>query len=409
MHLLKLPLLDGEKLLENLNTLAQFGIDAQGAMQRTAYTPADLEARDWVIARLHELGLVPRLDAAGNTTARYAGQNESLAPIGIGSHTDTVPSGGKYDGALGTLAALAVLEALTKANLHLQHPIEFINFAAEEATMAGGTTGSQAMVGIFDTAIFDKPAWDGVPVRAHFVEAGLNPADIGLAQRPLGSLAAFLELHIEQSDILLQEDKSIAIVEGFVGIRRYAVQFTGYANHAGTTPMHRRDDALLKAAPYVSTVNRIVIEHGMVGTVGKFDVLPGAPNVIPGQVEMVVEIRALTDELMDTVEEKLRYEAETLGASFTPIVKKPPVQADNRIMTALELGCQQLDLSYLKMPSAAGHDAMNMARICPAGMLFVPSQGGISHSPDEYTTPEDCINGANALLATMVHLDALLR
>lgn len=404
----KLPLLDGEKLLENLNTLAEFGIDAHGAMQRTAYTPPDLAARDWVITQLQTLGLEPQVDTAGNTIARYPGQNDALSPIGIGSHTDTVPQGGKYDGALGTLAALTVIEALHTANLRLQHPLEFINFAAEEATMAGGTTGSQAMVGIFDEVIFDKPAWDGQLVRTHFASAGLNPIEIGQAQRPIGSFAAFLELHIEQSDILLQQDKEIAIVEGFVGIRRYAVRFEGYANHAGTTPMHRRDDALLKAVPYVATINRLVIDHAIVGTVGKFDVLPGAPNVIPGLVEMVVEIRALAAEVLDEVEEKLRLEAENLGASFTPIVKKPPVQADNRIIQALKLGCQQLGLSYLSMPSAAGHDAMNMARLCPSGMLFVPSQGGISHSPDEYTTPVDCINGANALLAAVIQLDELL-
>ncbi len=404
-----LPLLDGETLLENLHKLAQFGSDEHGAMHRTAYTPADLQARDWVIARLKNLGLEPQIDAAGNTTAVYAGQDNTLAPIGIGSHTDTVPAGGQYDGALGTLAALAVLETLHNANLRLQHPIEFINFAAEEATMAGGTTGSQAMLGIFDEAIFDKPAWDGVSVRTHFIEAGLDPNQIKQAKRPAESLAAFLELHIEQSAKLLEANKSIAIVEGFVGIRRYAVTFTGYANHAGTTPMNQRDDALLKALPYAATVNQIAIEHNIVGTVGTFDVLPGAPNVIPGQVDMVVEIRALEDDLLDTVEEKLRQEAVTNGANFNPIVKKPPVKSDKRIMTALELGCQQLELSYLTMPSAAGHDAMNMARMCPAGMVFVPSQGGISHSPNEYTTPEDCINGANILLAAVIQLDELLR
>lgn len=404
----KLPLLDGETLLENLHTLAQFGIDKKGAMQRTAYTSADLQARDWVMQQLKNLGLEPQIDAAGNTTAVYAGRDNTLAPIGIGSHTDTVPAGGKYDGALGTLAALAVLETLHNANIHLHHPIEFINFAAEEATMAGGTTGSQAMLGIFDEAIFDKPAWDGIPVRQHFITAGLDPSQIKQAERSAGSLAAFLELHIEQSDKLLQASKSIAIVEGFVGIRRYAVTFTGYANHAGTTPMDQRDDALLKALPYVAKVNKIAIEHEIVGTVGAFDVLPGAPNVIPGQVDMVVEIRALEAEVLDTVEEELRQQAVTSGASFNPIVKKPPVTADSRVMMALEMGCQQLELSYLTMPSAAGHDAMNMARLCPAGMVFVPSQGGISHSPEEYTTPKDCINGANILLAAVIQLDEFL-
>ncbi|MEM9776948.1 MAG: M20/M25/M40 family metallo-hydrolase, partial [Chloroflexota bacterium] len=211
------PQIDESQFLKDLEDLRQFGLQADGAVHRVGYSPTDLEAREWLNGRLRQLGLDPQTDTAGNSFALYGGLKE-LAPIGIGSHSDTVPYGGAYDGALGVVAALAVVEALHTAGVRLNHPLEWINFAAEEATMAGGTTGSQALTGIFNRAVLDKAAWDGRPVRQHVREANLIPENILDAARPAGSYAAFLELHIEQNDQLETAGLPIAIVDGFVGI-----------------------------------------------------------------------------------------------------------------------------------------------------------------------------------------------
>jgi N-carbamoyl-L-amino-acid hydrolase len=401
------PLLDSGRLLADLAALAQIGRGPDGALARVAYSPADQAGRAWVADQMRELGLRVRADAAGNTIGTYAGSAD-LPPIALGSHTDSVPAGGAYDGALGVVAALACVRALHAAGIRLRHPVELINFAAEEATMAGGTTGSQAMTGLFNPAILDKAAWDGRPVREHLVAAGLDPTTFASARRAPGSLAAYLELHIEQGDQLTAAGLPIGIVEGFVGIRRYAVTFQGYANHAGTTPMHRRQDALVAAAPLITFVRDLAVAHHIVGTIGTLTVQPGAPNVIPGRVELIVETRGLDSAVLDQVERRLEEQAREMGAQVSTVVSKPPVQSDSTVVGALATACEALGLGALRMPSGAGHDAMCMATICPQAMIFVPSQGGVSHSPDEYTTPEDCVNGARVLLAGLLRLEDLL-
>jgi N-carbamoyl-L-amino-acid hydrolase len=400
--------LDGERLLADLDALARIGRLPDGALDRVAYGAADQEGRAWVAAQMRALGMSVHTDSAGNTIGRYDGAAD-LPPIALGSHTDSVPHGGAYDGALGVVAALACVRTLHTAGVRLRHPIELINFAAEEATMAGGTTGSQAMAGLFDPAIVDRAAWDGRPVREHLQAAGLDPTTITAARRAPGSLAAYLELHIEQGDILTTAATPIGIVTGFVGIRRYAVTFPGYANHAGTTPMHRRQDALVAAAPFVTFVHDLAVEHGIVATIGTLTVHPGAPNVIPGRVDLIVETRGLDAAVLDQVAAALAERARAAGATFATVVSKPPVPADPSVVGALIAACGTLGLASLAMPSGAGHDAMCMATICPQAMIFVPSQGGVSHSPDEYTTPEDCVGGARVLLAGLLRVEEELR
>jgi N-carbamoyl-L-amino-acid hydrolase len=401
------PVLDSERMLADLDALAQIGRGPDGALARIAYSPADQAGRAWVAAQLHALGLRVRADAAGNTIGLYA-VTADLPPIALGSHTDTVPNGGTYDGALGIVAALACVRALHAARTSLRHPVEVINFAAEEATMAGGTTGSQAMAGLFNPAILDKAAWDGRPVREHLLAAGLDPAAFSTARRAPGSLAAYLELHIEQGDLLATAGVPIGIVTGFVGIRRYAVTFQGYANHAGTTPMHRRQDALVAAAPFITFVRDLAVAYDVVGTIGTLTVQPGAPNVIPGRVELIVEIRGLDSDRLDQVETALGEQARRAVARVVKVVSKPPVQADPGVVGALAAACEALGLAAMQMPSGAGHDAMCIATLCPQAMIFVPSQGGVSHSPDEYSAPEDCVNGARVLLAGLLQLEELL-
>jgi len=389
------------QFLQDMETLAQFGRQPDGAIHRVAYSPIDMEARVWLHERLTTFGMRPEQDAAGNTQAERP-------PIAIGSHTDTVPMGGAYDGALGVVAALAVIGALHQSEIQLRHPIALINFAAEEATMAGGTTGSQAMTGLFDMATLEKNAWDGRTVREHLAQAGLVPDQIQQAQLAKDSFAAFIELHVEQSDRLEQAGLPIAIVDGFVGIRRYVVQFKGQANHAGTTPMAVREDALVMAAPLIHFVRDLAVELGIVGTIGDFKVYPGATNVIPDRVDLTVEIRGLDAPILEQAEEIIQKEAERLGGLCSTMSDKPPVQTAHQIQQAIANACTKLGLTHLTMPSGAGHDAMNMNQICPIGMFFVPSKAGISHSKEEYTTPEDCVNGAEVLLETVIGLDSLL-
>lgn len=402
-----LPIVDGHRLLADLDSLARFGASASGGVNRVAYSPEDLEARRWLEEEMRSLSLEVRTDQAGNTIGSYSGQDSRLAPIAIGSHTDTVPEGGRYDGTLGVVAALACVRALQESEVRLQHPLEVINFAAEEATM-GGTVGSRAMAGIMDPSMLRTRAWDGKEVAHHIRAAGLDPESLAEAQRPEGSLACFLELHVEQGSTLDSSGVPLGVVEGIVGIRRYAVGFEGVANHAGTTPMADRRDALIMACPYVLAVRDIAIDHEIVGTVGKLDLHPGAPSVIPGRVELSVEIRGLDEIRLDEAEAALSDAAAAIAGEFSVISSKPAVGSDPRLLEELVAACTELGVEYKRLPSGAGHDAMCIARIAPVAMLFVPSQGGISHSADEYTDPESCVTGARVLLHALTRIDTLL-
>jgi N-carbamoyl-L-amino-acid hydrolase len=402
-----LPTVDGHRLLANLDLLARFGASTGGGVNRVAYSQEDLEARGWLEAEMRSLSLEVRTDQAGNSIGSYPGQNPRLPPIAIGSHSDTVPEGGRYDGALGVVAALACVRALHESEVRLQHPLEVINFAAEEATM-GGTIGSRAMAGIVDPSILRTRAWDGKEVADHIRAAGLDPDKLADAERPDGSLACFLELHIEQGSTLDSAGVSLGVVEGIVGIRRYAVRFEGVANHAGTTPMADRRDALIMAVPYILAVRDVAVAHGIVGTVGKLDLHPGAPSVIPGRVDLSVEIRGLDETRLHAAETALADAAAGTAGELTTISSKPAVRSDPRLLEELIAACKELRVDYKRLPSGAGHDAMCIARIAPVAMLFVPSQGGISHSADEYTDPESCVTGARVLLHSLLRIDALL-
>lgn len=399
--------IDGDRLVRDLETLAAIGADAQGGVTRIAYSREDREGREWVRAEFAALGLSETTDSAGNDTWVYPGTESGLAPIALGSHTDTVPNGGRYDGALGVLSALAVVRALYQENRRLRHPVEVINFAAEEATMSGATFGSRAMAGTLAPDVVNHRAWDSRTVADHLRDAGLDPDRVTAARRTDGP-AAFLELHIEQGRRLETQRKPIGVVEGIAGIRRYEVTVNGYANHAGTTLMQDRQDALVMAAPYILQVKSVAEQHGIVGTVGKMDILPGSPNVIPGQVIINLEIRGLDEGVLDLAERQLEEEAGKLQAAFVQTSNKPPVDSDPLLVQALVAACEDNGYAYARMASGAGHDAMCMADLAPQAMLFVPSRNGVSHSPDEYTPPEDCVAGAQVLGTALLYLDGML-
>jgi N-carbamoyl-L-amino-acid hydrolase len=399
---------DGERLLADLGHLAGIGAEPGGGVSRVAYSAADVEARAWVADALAGLGAEVRRDEALNVIGRWPGLQAGLRPIALGSHTDSVPGGGRYDGALGVVAAIACVRALRAAGIRLRHPVEVIDFAAEEATLGAGTLGSQAMAGRLDPDVLAQPAWDGRPVADRLRQAGLDPRDLGRAARPPGCLAAYLELHVEQGGTLEAAGVPIGVVEGIVGIRRQAVTFAGRANHAGTTPMADRRDALVMAAPFVLGVRDVAVAAGVVGTVGTLRLQPGAANVIPGRVELGVEVRGLDERVLDRVEAELAALAVRHGGELRRTSAKPAVRCDPALVEALEAACAAVGLAHRRMASGAGHDAMVLGELGPSAMLFVPSRGGISHSPEEFTEPERCVDGARVLLRALCELDERL-
>ena len=406
------PRVNADRLNQNLDALAGYGRDALGQPNRVAFSDGDLEGRAFVIGLMEEAGLKTTVDAAGNIIGRKPG-SQDLKPIGIGSHIDMVPHGGNYDGCVGSMAAIEVAQTLHDQGIVTRHPLEVIIFSNEE----GGVMGSRALAGALKPEALGVVNSTGYSMGEGIQRLGGDTTRLAEVVRPKGSMAAFVELHIEQGGILDRENQDIGVVEGIVGLRWWDVTVNGMANHAGTTPMDMRQDALLAAARFVKAVNEeaLKINGKQVATVGRILANPGAPNVIPGKVVLSLEIRDLSDATIDTLYENIQKRAETIAADsgttfeFTPLdtTGKPALTAE-WIQAEIRRAAEGLALSHRQMQSGAGHDAQDMALICPVGMIFIPSKGGISHSPDEYSSPEDIANGADVLLSTLLQLDRKL-
>lgn len=400
---------NGARLDGWLAALGAFGRNPQGGVSRTAYSDADRDGRQYVRQLMAAAGLDVRLDAASNILGRRAGRDAALPPILFGSHVDSVPSGGNYDGPLGTLAAIEVARTLGEHGVMTRHPLEIVVWQNEE----GGLVGSRIASGEFPARELDRVAVSGRTLRDGITFLGGNPAALEGARRRRGDIAAYLELHIEQGDTLEREHVDVGVVEGIVGIWQWTVTVDGFANHAGTTPMDRRQDALLSAARFIEMVNRVVrSEPGrQVGTVGQIRAEPGAPNVIPGRVVMSLELRDLDAAKVARLYQRIADESPAIGrdggttVAFAPITEHAPAPTDPRVRAIIADAARGLGLSSRVLPSGAGHDAQEMARLAPTGMLFVPSVGGISHSPREFTRPQDCTNGANVLLQAVLAVD----
>jgi N-carbamoyl-L-amino-acid hydrolase len=328
----------------------------------------------------------------------------------LGSHIDSVPQGGNYDGDVGVIGAIEVAQLLHDNDVATRHPLEFVSFTDEE----GGTVGSRAMTGTVEAAALDVVSHSGKTAREGIRAVGGDPDRLDRARRKPGEIKAFIELHIEQGAILDESDIDIGVVEGIVGIRWWNVTVEGIANHAGTTPMNRRRDALLSAAELTLAVSRVATAMAgrQVATVGQIRAEPGAPNVIPGKVTMSLEIRDLDATQMQRVFDAIRTEAMGIAnARQTPIsfdeidLALEPAPTDIRMRRVITEAAVALGLSHKSMPSGAGHDAQELTHIAPTGMIFVPSVGGVSHAPKEFTSPEDMANGVNVLLRAMLEID----
>jgi N-carbamoyl-L-amino-acid hydrolase len=402
------PSVNGHRINRWLAEFSRFGRRPDGGVDRVAFSDADLEGREWVLARMGEMGLEVRVDVAGNILGRQEGR-EDLPPLWIGSHIDSVPEGGNYDGPLGSLGALEVVKTLQEAGMETRHPLEVVIFVNEE----GGKTGSRVMAGTFAPRELGLVTASGLTIGEGIRRLGGDPGRLGEGVVSPGSVSGFLELHIEQGGTLEAEGTTIGVVEGIVGIRRWTATVRGSANHAGTTPMDRREDAMLGAARLVEAVNRVVtsIPGSQVGTVGRIEARPGAPNVIPGEVVLSIELRALTMDRIQDVFEGIRREAEAIGReNRTPIALdeyylSEAAPSDERMRGWVEQGAEEAGFSHRRMPSGAGHDAQSVAHFAPVGMIFIPSVGGLSHHPDEYSRPEDVEAGVNVLLRALLKAD----
>lgn len=401
---------DAQRIVQRIAELAQFGANPQGGVSRVAFSEADIAGRSYIMGLMREAGLEVRIDAAGNIIGRREGSDPDLAAIMTGSHIDSVPGGGNYDGDLGVIGAIEVAQVLQERGIRTRHPLEVVSFTDEE----GGLIGSLAMTGRQQPGTLDVVSHSGKTIREGIRLVGGDPDHLERARRQPGELAAFIELHIEQGAILYEEDIDIGVVEGIVGIRWWDVTIEGIANHAGTTPMNRRRDAMLSAAELALAVNRVAtsLPGRQVATVGRIRAEPGAPNVIPGRVVMSLEVRDLEVQKIQQVFDMIEAQAARIAeARQTPIrfeeidVALEPAPTDERMREIIAAAATKLGLSRKLMPSGAGHDAQDMTHITPTGMIFVPSVAGISHSPEEYTIPEDLANGVNVLLHTVLAVD----
>ena len=400
-------LVNGDRLNQSILKLAEIGKLKNGGVKRIAYSQEDITARNLVQQWMRQLEMQVKIDTAGNIIGKYAGKYPDSPSLATGSHIDTVPCGGHYDGAYGVLAGLEVVRVLCENQIRLERSLEVIVFTDEEGSMIG----SKAISGrvIKDPEYYRRP--DGTDIQTCLAKVGGNWNNITQARRNTEAIFAFVELHVEQGPVLESMGKQIGVVEGIVGQRRFNITVKGSANHAGTTPMSMRCDALVAASQVVLAVNQIGNTPGQqVATVGKMSVLPNAANVVPGWVEMSLDIRDLSSLHIDSLLEQLRIHLEEIAVAtntqirLNPCLHNEPALAEPYIQKAIALFCENLNLSYTYLPSRASHDAQELAQIADMGMIFVPSKMGVSHDASEYTSPEQCIQGANILLQTLIRL-----
>ena len=401
-----------DRLTEHFNKLKSFSDPNTKGNQRVAFSDYNVDALQWLKSKLTEMGLETSIDYAGNLVAKRKGSDNNLPSIGFGSHIDCVPNGGHFDGQVGVLGGLEVLEFLEENKIETKHPLEFIVFSNEEGILLG----SRALAGELDLDALNIKNTTGFTNREGMNRLGGDSNKVLDSKREKGSFHAFVELHIEQGGILEEENIEIGVVQGIVGIRWWDVTVTGFSNHAGTTPMNKRQDAMLAASEFTLTVNEIIrsIPGTQVGTVGRIQAFPGVSNVVPGKVVLGLEIRDLSNDKMDMLISKIKDRSNEIGLkygttfSFIPLsATASPALTTIKIQDIIEKKSHELGYTTLRMPSGAGHDSQDMALLGPIGMIFIPSKGGISHSPEEYSTFEQMANGTNVLLNTILSLDKI--
>ena len=407
---------DGDRLLATLKKLSEFGANPDGGVSRIGFSEADLAGRAYVTALMRESGLTVRVDAAGNIFGRRPG-TENLPVLLFGSHIDSVPHGGNFDGDVGSLGAIEVIRALNDQRMDTRHPLEVVVWTNEEGgRFYLGSFGSDAAAGQLPADIAARQAGSADRLADWLARMGGDAAQLTSARITPGSVAGYLELHIEQGAVLEEAKVPIGVVLGIVAISSRTCTATGFANHAGTTPMNRRRDALAAASRAVLAVREEVrAEPGrQVGTVGWMTVEPGAINVIPGRVTFTVELRDLDEARLARIAAHILKRFDVIGRAEQVDIRCAAPEVSRAALTSpafrkvIQEAARDAGLKAIELPSGAGHDAQNVAHFAPIGMVFVPSRGGISHSPLEYTAPQDVANGAEVLYRAVLRLDSEL-
>lgn len=409
------PVIDADRFASDLEELNAIGWTGATGLQRTSFSAAHVRARRWFMERAQAAGLPTRVDSAGNHSALLEGSGPAPRTLMLGSHLDSVPSGGRFDGALGVLCALEVVRRVADLGLRLPVTLEAIDFTDEEGTFLG-TMGSWAIAGLLTPEMLATPRSGRAVMLSELERMGLSEDGLFAARRDPATIAGFLELHIEQGPVLEAAGIQIGIVTGIRGNASFEVVFHGAARHAGTTPMDLRRDAGLGAAQLALAVHEVIRRDfpECVANVGDVAIEPGAFNVVPERATLKLEVRSLDEaelrSLAAVVGDLARAAARrwNLEVAVEPVGWWAPGLTHPRVRDAVASSARRLGLSATEMPSGAGHDAQVMARITPSGMVFVPSRDGISHHPDEFTDLEDCINGANVLLGAALGLATAL-
>ncbi|MDS9468480.1 M20 family metallo-hydrolase [Paracoccus sp. MBLB3053] len=401
------PRIDGAALLADLHRTAQIGATAEGGICRLTLSPEDAEVRAWLARQVKDLGGDLHLDRIGNMFAHFPGTDVDLAPLGFGSHLDTQPTGGRYDGILGVLAGLAAVRALQAAGRSTRHPLCLVNWTNEEgARFAPTMLGSGVHSGTY--ALEDMRA--ATDRSGTFLGDALDALQLAGATEPGETvLAAWLELHIEQGPVLERTGRRAAAVTGVQGLRWYELTLSGCSAHAGTTPREDRRDAFLEAARLALAVDKIAAEEGGLATFGEIAIPNASRNVVPGRVALSIDLRHVETAGLDQMEARLRDLVDAvrpgIKARLTPVFGNRPTKFAPEVIAAVEGAMSDEGLPAFSMVSGAGHDAVNLATITPTAMIFVPSRGGLSHNPAEFTADEDCVLGAQLLLNAVLRLD----
>jgi len=401
---------DAQRIFDRCEAIARCSEQPDG-LTRVALSPQQRAANDLVQGWMHDAGMDIRMDAIGNVIGRYEGERSGLPCLMLGSHLDTVRDAGKYDGMLGVVTAIECVAALHARGARLPFAIEVIGFADEEGVRFSATLlGSHAVAGSFDRSVLDREDASGTTMRDALTRFGLDPARIGEAARKPEDVLAYAELHIEQGPVLEAEGLPVGVVTAINGGYRFAVEVTGMAGHAGTVPMELRRDALAAAAECALAVERIARgTPEVVGTVGRFEALPGAVNVIPGRVRFSLDVRAPTDALREQAAIAIRAEfAAIAGRRDVAIAASPVWEARTTVCASgmqrqLAAAVHDAGVRVHHLPSGAGHDGMALVDLAPIGMLFVRCKAGISHHPAEAVTLVDIDVGARVLLSFIVH------
>ena len=404
--------------MRDLNAIGRIGIGSRGAVTRLVFSVKELRSRQVLIHLMRQAGLAINIDGIGNIFGRLEGSDSKAPAVLAGSHLDTVIHGGKYDGPVGVIGALEAIRTISENKIAIRSPVEVVCFVGEESSRFGfSTLGSSLVAGeVHAKDLANAVDAQGTKLADVLLSLGIAPKKLhGLARDPK-TLKSYLELHIEQGPILEAIGKRIGLVTSIAAPSRFRIIFTGQADHSGTTPMEMRKDALVASAQLIEFIEKTcrkfssMAKGRVVGTVGAMKIEPGVINAVPGRAELLVDIRGITAQSKDRVARMVKQEAQNIarrraiGVEILTIREEDPVPLDKRLLHVTRKICEQKQINYEIMPSGAGHDAMQMAKITPAGMIFIPSQRGISHNPLEWTAPDDIGLGAQLLMETMIRV-----